>query len=515
MTQMNAKSALELAKNYHAKGDLKQAEQVYSAVLQVDPHNAEAMHNLGLIYASKGMLEDAVAAMKKSIELDRGNPAFHNNLGEIYRKIGQMEHAEFHLSAATELNPNYSDAYSNLGLVYKHKGDIDSAKLCFANALQTNPNNIAALINTGNLLRENREFADAVECYEAVLSISPDNPTALTTASMAYYELGEYNAAAKYISRLIQNRPELHVERVNLGLITLRNKDFRKGFQLYESRFKYLGTMEGDQETLWRGTGQNDKVLYVYNEKQGLSGFGDTIMFARYVSELEKSSPSKIVFRVQPELVSLLQNSMPEIVEVTAESCTEYAKHSPLVSLPLVLNARAKTIPSTDGYIKADSEKSAAMAKIMKTEKKKIGIACQTSRQHINYAERSIDPNSFAPILADESVQLFYISTENPDAPMDKSIIDMREHINDFADTAAIIDNLDMVITADTSVVHLAGAMGKKTCLLLNRLHDWRWFNAKTGKVSEWYSSVTFYVKDEGASWIDVVSSINYNNFKR
>jgi len=469
MAQMNAKEALSLAKSYHQKGDLAKAEQVYSAVLQVDPHSAEAMHNIGLIFATKGDMKAAISSIKKAIELDRSNPEFHNNIGELYRKNGQFEHAQFHLSSAVELKPNYGEAYSNLGLVFRQINDIDSAKLCFANALEINPKNVAALINSGNLMREEGLFDDAVECYEAALEISPDNPTALKTISMSYYQLGDYNTSAKYLSRLTTGHPEMHAEKLDLALICLRNKDFRKGFQLLESRLKCYEIMKGDTETLWRGTGQDDKTLYIYNEDHVFNSIGDTIMFARYVKELERFSPAKVIFKVQPELVELLSANMPDFVEVTDQDCTEFDKHSPLYSLGLIMNARAKTIPSTDGYINVDATNDD------KSDKTKVGLS----------GIGEIDSIS-------EEAQTYNID----------------EH-QTITEKANAIANLDMIITTDNDTAHLAGAMGKKTALIIDEKHDWRWFNAKNEKASEWYSNVTFYLKPEGETLSNVIKSIN------
>lgn len=509
MKQLNYKDAFELAKKYHQKGDIAQAETVYAAVLEIEPHHAGAMHNLGLIYVAKGMLDDGIAAVKKAVEMDRTNAEFHNNLGELYRKKGRLDEAQFHLGAAVDLRPGYSEAYSNLGLVFREKGDINSAKLCFSEALRADPKNLAALINTGNLFRAEDSPEDAIECYIAALEIAPDNATALAGAGLSSYDMGDYNSSAKYYSRLTTQYPEKYADKVNLALITLRNKDFRKGFQLYEARFKYLNVLEGQQDKLWRGMALTGKTLYVYNEKQGLSGFGDTILFARYLPELERFNAAKIIFRVQPQLKELLAANLPSFVEVTSDDCTEFDAHIPLLSLPFVLNARAKTIPLSGGYIMPDAEKAADAAAELSSGKVRIGIAFQTSRKHEKYRERSVNQDAFSSLYKNDKIALYYISKEAPEESLDPSVTDLRGKLNDFADTAAFISALDLVITADTSVAHLAGAMGKKTYLLLNHLHDWRWFAAKTGKQSEWYSSVTFYIKDRSANWADVIESIN------
>jgi len=510
MKQLNAKEAFQLAMQYHQKGQLDKAEYLYSTVLEVEPSHADALHYLGLILAGQGLVDSAVEHIKQAVEYDKTNPIFHNNLGELYRQLGYFEHAEFHLSAACELKPDYADAFSNLGLLYKERGLVNDAKYCFAEALSKDPRNINALINTGNLFVTEKNYEDAAQCYEAALELSPDNPNALASAASAYYELGEYNTSAKHYSRLVNTHPDLHRDKVNLALITLRNKDFRKGLQLYEARFNTLDTLEGTRENLWRGVNLKGKTLYVYYEKQGLSGYGDTIMFSRYLTELDKYEPEKVIFRVQAELVDLLKGMMPEYVEVTSEDCAEYDAHCPLLSLLFVLNARAKTIPLAEGYIKADEAVTADFASKMETPKTKVGLVFQTNREHPKHEERSIPQDAFTPLYGNDTLQLFYISKEEPDQPLHDSVIDMRDEIKDFSDTAAVISNLDIVVTADTSVAHLAGAMGKKTVLLLNHLHDWRWFSAKTGKVSEWYSNVTFYIKEKSSEWLDVVSSIKF-----
>lgn len=501
MKQMNINEAFTLAQNYHAKNELSKAEQIYQTILSIDTLHAGAHHNMGLIHAVKGDAEKAIASFKRAVELDRTNAVYHNNIGETYRKLDQFEHAEFHLGAAVDLRPGYADALSNLGLLYAAKGQNDNAKLCFANALDADPKNIPAMINSGNLMRKEQLYEDAAECYEAVLNISPDNPAALKSAAYNYIEMGEYAPAAKYCSRLINGRPEMHRERVLLGLITLRNKDFRKGFQLLESRLKFQNILKGDTDSLWRGASLSGKTLCVYAETEG-GGFDETILFSRYIFELAKYSPARVVFCVQPELKNLLSSNMPDFAEVTDEPFADFDTHSPLLSLPLVLNARAKTIPMTEGWLKANPEKTDKFAKLITSDKKRIGITSLSPDRANN-----IDISAFTP-LSSEGLTLYYIGQTTPDEALPESIVNLSEHIHDYSDTAAAITNMDMVIGADSPEIHIAGAMGVKTALLINRLHNWQWFNAKTGKSSEWYSSVTFYIKEKGMTWLDVVTSI-------
>lgn len=471
MNDMNARQAFNLGRKYHEKGDLVQAEKIYQAVLQVDPYHAEALHNLGMIYAARGMRDEAIRHVKRSIEIEGGNPNFHNNLGELYRIAGQIEHALFHLNAAVELKPGFSAAYSNLGIIYMENGDTDKAKFCFSEALASNPTNTNALINTGNLFRKTGEFSDAVQCYEAVLEISPDNPTALICAAVSYNELAEYNKAAKYYSRLITGRADMHREKLALAEITLRNKDFRKGLQLYESRFNVYDILKGDRDSLWRGTGHEGKTLYVYQEDTPICGAGDTILFLRYIHELGRFNPGKVIVQLSEELAELFEGQMPEFAEITTEEVTKYDVHSPLLSLPVVLNARAKTIPLAEGYLHCKKDEN--------TDKKTV---CTALNEDIyqNIGEHFTKEKEAEIVTPEGSLK----------------------------EKAELIRTAGLVVTSDNEIAHIAGAMGIKTCLLLDEKHHWRWFNAKTGKNSEWYSSVTFYIKEKGEDWRNVISSI-------
>lgn len=478
MKKMDIGQALELARKYHEKGDFNQAEQVYRAIIEIDPFNAEATHNLGMLAAAKGNREEALILVKKSIELERNNPNYHNNLGELYRLMGQLEHAQFHLSAACELKPGFSEAFSNLGIVYMTKGEIANAKFCFSEALSANPTNIAALINTGNLFRKTGETDDALQCYDAALAISEDHPTALSCIAGIYKDKGEYNTAAKFLSRVVNNNPDSFNEKLALAEITLINKDFRKGLQLYESRLNLFKILQGDRDSLWRGTGQTDRTLYIYFENTPISSYGQTLLALRYLYDLERFECNKIVVYLQPEVAELIKNNLPDYIEVVTEPCTEFDKHIPLMSLPMVLNARAKTIPLADGYIKVDAAE-------VQSDKKKIGHALKS------YNDKWSAPADSLKTLKDNSeIELF----------------DLNE--GTLADKASKIAAMDMVITTDNDVAHMAGAMGVKTCLLIDKSHHWHWFNAKNEKTCEWYSSVIFYLKDKGASWLDVISSI-------
>jgi len=492
MKQISSSQALKLAKSYHEKGEIRQAEQVYSALLEIDQHHAEATHNLGIIKLSRGNTEEGLNLVRKSIELDRTNPSFHNNLGEIYRKMGQLEQAELHIAAALELNPRYSAAYSNMGLLCMGKGENEKAKACFAEALSIDPKNIQALINTGNLFRSEGQFENALECYEAVLEISENSAVGLKGAAHTCLEAGEYSSAAKYFSRLVTAYPELNRDKVNLALITLRNKDFRKGFQLFENRFKYQDIMEGDAENLWRGTGQGGKTLYIYSESHELTTPSDTVLFARYLYDMEKYNCGKIIFRVQPEIFNLIKDNMPENIEVSAEPPAEFDLQIPLLSMPMVLNARAKTIPKSEGYIKADKKMSEDFAGQIDTDKTKIGV----------FAEQTagFEPDAFSALS--EKYALYSMGADF------EGVKNIDADAADPSQMAAFIDSMDMVITADGLPAHIAGAMGKKTLLLLDTMHDWRWFTAKTGKACEWYQCMVFYVREKDQTWKEFVSSV-------
>jgi len=506
MQNATPEQILSVATKYHKEGKLDAAEKLYKTVIEVKPHSAEAWFYLGMIHYAKRNRFDAETCLKRAIELDPKNADYSNNLGEMYRQNGMLDQAEYYIRNAIVQNPNQADAYCNLALICKARGDYDHAKLYFSRSLDINPKNINTIINVGNLFLTLGEYDDAGECFVAALGISPENPNALRGCALSFYEKGEYNTAAAMLSKLTAGKPDMHREKVDLALITLRNKDFRKGFQLLESRLKHLPhIMQGDEKTLWRGTDLKGKTIYIYDEKNGLGGFGDTLMFVRFILDLEKYNPEKIILRVQPELVALIAANMPEKVNVVSENYEPFDCHSPLLSLPLVLNIRAKSMSGANGYLKSDGSRT---ADIFDKSVKNIGIAFATDKSHVKHETRTIPQEAFAQLAATEGVKLFYISKQEPDAPLDSAITDLRPHINDFADTADIIANLDMVISADTSVAHLAGAMGRPVALLLNRLHDWRWFSIKTGQKTVWYESVTGYVKEDEQSWEELINTV-------
>lgn len=506
MNNATPEQIFQTAIKFHQEGKLQQAEQLYEALTQVRPSHAPTWFFYGMSRYALGDRSKALNYLAKAIELDRNNPDYHNNIGEIFRQLGMLEEAEAHFKLSIALKPGNSDALSNLALVYKAKGEMNYAKLFFAEALDANPKNLNAMLNVGGMYQAEGEYKDALECYIAAMGISPDHPHALRGAAFCLSEQMEYSTAAGMLSKLTAGKPDMFREKVDLAMLTLRNKDFRKGFQLLEARLKDRPEiMEGPEKTLWRGTSLKGKTLYVYYEKAGLSGFGDTLMFMRLLLELKKYEPEKVVFKVQPELLTLVQENMPEYVEVTTDTCTEFDTHSPLISLALVLNLRAKSMPLADGYVRADGSKYAGL---MDKDKKNIGIVFNTSKEHFQHEKRSVPQSAFDAPASDASVKLFYISNQEPDAPLSPTITDMRPSIKDFKDTAEIISALDMVITPDTATAHLAGAMGKKTALLIDEQHDWRWFNAKNSQDTVWYSSVTTYIREKKNSWEDTMKIV-------
>lgn len=506
MQNATPEQIFQTAIRFHKEGKLDQAEQLYQALTQVRPQHAPTWFYLGMVDYAKGRKQSAIERLKKAIDLDGSNPEYHNNIGEIYRQLSLAENAEIHFKLAIAYKPDYSEALNNLALVYKNKGDMNMAKLFFAEALEKNPKNINAMLNVGMMYQNEGEYSDALECYLAAMGLDPVNSVALRGAAFCLADKGEYNTAAGMLSKLTVGQPEMFREKVDLGMLTLRSKDFRKGFHLLEARLKDLpDIMEGPEKTLWRGTSLKGKTLYVYYEKQGFSGLGDTLMFMRLINELEKYEPEKVVFRVQPSLVRLVSDNVPSFVEVTDQQCGTFDTHSPLVSLALVMNLRAKTMPLAAGYIKADGER---FSEIISKDTKNIGIVFNTSRDHFQHEKRSVPQEAMTSLADRDGVKLFYISAQEPDSELDDRITDMRPEIKDMKDTADIVAALDAVITPDTSVAHLAGAMGKKTFLLLNELHDWRWFSIKNGEKTVWYESVTAVIRQENKDWQETVKSI-------
>lgn len=412
-----------------------------------------------------------------------------------------------------------AEFYRDLGKTYLDKKNFYDAIETYKKAIKLEPENYDAWFYLAFALKENNQVDDAIIAYEKALMINPESTSAYRNLGNIYYTVKNNPAmAVKYYEKLHQLQPENLKAKGALGAAYLKTKNYQKGWEYFENRpnksivisiRSLIPNTPIKNKPLWLGEDLSDKVLYVYYE----GGFGDVIMFSRYLPLL-KNKCKKIIFRPQVGIIDLFKEN-PLDVEILdtkiPESELEFDFHTPIMSLPYLLKLNIEEdIPFKEGYLKANPDKVKIYKnKFFNNENFKIGIKWQGNT--IYDTTRSISFDLFSNLLNLGKVKFYSLQKgkgeeQLKNATNKSKIVDLGPTFNDFSDTAAAIENLDLVICNDTSVAHLAAAMGKPCWMLLPFIQDWRWTTDLSYCI--WYKHVRFFQQTEPENWQDVFETV-------
>jgi hypothetical protein len=446
MAQLTIQQAFDLAVRQHQAGRLHEAESLYRQIVAIDSGFFKAHCNLGLVLAAQGRLDEAIAA---------------------YR-------------AATAIHPNLAEAHNNLGNALKEKGELDEAIAVFRRALALKPEYAEAHNNLGAALLAQGHIDEAIAAHRQAVAFDP-------------------------------RVPDIHY---NLSLDLLTRGDLQQGWEEYEWRWKlpsFQPYLRRFSQPLWDGSPLDGRTILLYAEQ----GYGDAIQFIRYVP-LVAQRGGKIVIECGVELRRLFQ-SMAGICQIVvrAERLPAFDVHAPLLSLPRIFGTTLNNVPDSVSYLSADPADITAWGRRMDRLEPavKVGLAWAGRPTHLNDANRSIKLAMLAPLAKVSGVRFFslqkgaaaeQVASDALSAGIE--LIDFAGDLNDYADTAALIANLDLVIAVDTSVVHLAGAMGKLVWVLLPFVPDWRW--TMTGERSPWYPTARLFRQASRGDWTSVIRRV-------
>jgi Tfp pilus assembly protein PilF len=441
--EMNCDQLLNSAFEYYQAGNLLRAEQVCREILKIQPDKVEIYNNLGLILIRQGHLDEAITCYQTAIQL----------------------------------NPNFFDAFYNLGAIFQDKMQLDDAIKYYSRALSLDPNIADVHYNLGIALRDTLRIDEAITCYRNALKLNP-------------------NLAAAHF---------------NLSLALLLSGNYTEGWKEYEWRWKVesLSQRRNFLQPQWNRSDIRGKTVLLYTE----DGFGDTIQFIRYVP-LVAQRAAKVIVECQKELVSLAQN-IEGVYRVVSqgERLPDIDVYCSLLRLPYLFKTTIDTIPTGIPYIKP------APALIEKwrdkiahdNSKLKIGLAWAGSPREGKLRHRSCPLEMFSVLSELDDIVFYSLQKGVPESgrtnlPDHFKFVDYMEEVADFSDTAALIENLDLVISVDTAVAHLAGALGKKVWTLVSFPPDWRWMlNCKN---SPWYPTMQVFRQPSQGEWNVVIDSI-------
>lgn len=528
-----------------AQGQLGAAIQSYQRAVTLKLDFAEAHSNMGFALQRQGKLEEATASYQKALAI---NPDFfiaHNNLASTLQAQGKLDEAIGHLQKAIEINPNNAEVHSNMGVAFKIQGKLEAAVGCCQKSLSINSDYAEAHSNLADVLQVQGKLDAAVECYQRALSLKPFLYETHNNLGNVYKTQSKLNAAAEQYQQAIALKPDLASAHLNLGLVLLEEGIRDRAMQCFqdaislESNFVeahlsmslsqlQIGDFEqGWAEYEWRWkSAQMQSIIYDYKQplwlgKESLSGktillhdeqgLGDTIQFCRY-AKLVAAQGATILLLVPSALKSLL-TGLEGVSQVLAEgeSVPAFDYHCPLMSLPLAFATRVNTIPAEGPYLGCNpGYVSKWQHKLGNKTRPRIGLVWSGSQKHKNDHNRSIP---LADLLGLVSNQGQFVSLQKEIRPVDQPLLNRHKHIvcfgedlEDFMDTAGLIANMDLVISVDTSVAHLAGAMGKPVWILLPFNPDWRWMLERSD--CPWYPSARLFRQTNIGDWSSALSVV-------
>jgi tetratricopeptide (TPR) repeat protein len=493
------------------RGQAGEAYRLITAALRVNPRAPDAWVNLGIVLHALKRDQEALESFEKALALKPGDADALYQRGNALMALGRAQDALGAFGEVLVLMPRHPQARLDRGLALAALGRHQEAVADFEAALALWPKNPAAHYNHGISLFSLGRYADAVAAYDRALSIAADHVKAWNNRGLALQALNRHEQALASYAKALELQKDYADAHFNQALALLTVGEFRRGFEKYEWRWRRSGmpTGRGYGRPLWLGEYPLERRTILLHAEQGL---GDTIQFARYVPMLARAG-AKVLLEVQPQLKALL-GPIDGAASVVArgEPLPAFDVHCPLGSLPLALKTEPATIPSTDRYIGADEGHMAKWRpRLEALGRRRIALAWSGNPQHMNDRNRSIPLSLLVPLWSSGAMQFLSVQRELRDGDAEllarePRVTQLGTELDDFADTAAVLALVDLVITVDTSVAHLAGAMGRPVYILVPFSPDWRWTLA--GESSRWYPTARLFRQPSVGDWDSVIERL-------
>ena len=518
-TLPNPEAIFQQAMSLLQSGRLPRAVACFDAVLAVRP-NAPLVHFYrGLALYGLRRFEDSLAGYDRAIALKPDYTEAYSNRGNALQELKRLPEAIASYDRAIELKPDFAGAYNNRGFAFLGMDKMNEALSSCERAIELEPGYVQAYINRGSILSKLDRLDEAIASYDHALELKPDQPDVYFGRGLVLSELKRLDEAVASFDRAIELNPDYAEAYWGKSHVALLQGNYEEGWKLEEWRLKgdlYKFSGKRYQKPRWSGqfgTGESElpKTLVVYAE----AGQGDTIQYCRYIPML-KDLGIKAVLEVPPSLCSLMSTLDPDlsVIERLAP-LPDFDQFCAIGSLPFAFGTTLATVPAKIPYLYADQEKRKAwQEKLGDKTKPRIGLTWsgQVSRR----IDSSSAKNRSIPLRLLESIlnlPFEFHSLQKDVRPDDVAALsqfsmihDHRADLNDFSDTAALASNLDLVISIDTSVAHLAGALGQQLWVMLPYVTDYRW--TMDGSATPWYPEALLFRQPAAGDWASVVSQV-------
>jgi tetratricopeptide (TPR) repeat protein len=495
----------------HQRGKSGEAYRLIGAALKVQPRSPDALSNLALVLHALKRSGEALTALDKALTLAPGHLDALNNRGNILLDLQRPAEAVAAFDAVLKAAPRHVQALINRGNARAALAEQEAALADYQAALAIAPGHPLALYNRGNALHALGREQEALTAYDAALSAAPNHPNTWANRGMALAALNRHGDALASYGRALTLQPDNADVHFNAAMSLLTVGDYPRGLAEYEWRWKRPGM--GPRRDLrgppWRGeTPLAGKTILLHAEQ----GLGDTIMFSRYAPLLARAG-ARVVLEVQPELKAML-SGLEGVAAVVAhgESLPPFDLHCPLTSLPFAWKTALSTIPADIPYLHAAEPQIAKWrSRLAGVPAPYVALAWSGRATHANDRNRSLSLPQLEPLLEADDVRFVSIQRElrPPDAELlarEPRIAHLGGELADFTDTAAVLALADLVVCVDTSVAHLAGALGRPAFVLLPFQPDWRW--TLDAPRSPWYPAARLFRQPAPGDWASVVARV-------
>ncbi|MFD1123296.1 tetratricopeptide repeat protein [Methylophilus flavus] len=516
-----------------ALGRVDEAYDDYNKAIALSNNYAEAYYNRGILHEKSGRHEEALRDYDKAIEIRPNYTNAYNNRGNVLKVLKRFEEALLNYENAIKLNPRHAEAHYNRGVIFKELKSYQEALSSYQQAISLKSNYVDAYNNCGSVLIELGRFEDALAYYQKAIQANPDYAYAYTGQGIAYMELKRFDEAfASFEKAIVYNlrtcearhnknntlynvttTPDADVADAfwNKAILKILLGEYAEGWHLYEyrrHRIEQKQSYPDYKQPLWLGQESvNSKVLYIYPEQ----GLGDFIQFCRYIPLVEKLD-ANVILSVPAQLYPVIKTmGLNAEIVMKDQMVDAFDLHCPIMSLPLAFKTTLESIPNTLPYLYSDKVKKHAWEDRFKASQQlKVGLVWSGSKDHKKDHDRSIRLEQLEPLL---SLPIAFYSLQKEVRERDITTLSrlpqIRQFSNeliDFSDTAALVDCMDLIITVDTSVAHLAGAMAKNVWILISYLPDYRWMLDRDD--TPWYPTAKLFRQANVGDWDNVVLNV-------
>lgn len=526
----------------HQRGESAQAAPLLDRALVLSPEYAACWSNRGLVAAALGDAEFAVACQRRALAIDPSFANAYNNLGVALQKIGHDDEAADAYQKAIARQPDFVDAYTNLGSALLKLKRHEDALAAYRNALRHDPQNFTAHFGEGNALRELGRLDEAIESLQRAVELAPAHFESRVNLGTTLGLRGRFvEAEAQYRHALkLRDDPQIHVcvgaaigaqgrfseeephyrhaltldvnhadAQHSLALLHLRRGEFEQGWTLYLTRWrasKYTPIkVPGIAE--WAGEPLTGRTLLLVGEQ----GHGDQLQFVRYAAVLERMGAAVDV--LAPSNIAELVGGVRGVRRVLLEKPQEgYDFWTPMMSVPHHVAGVAPGVPADVPYLRVSGARIGDWPQRVADlagGRRRVGVVWAGSPTFANDRFRSMPLAALAPLADAPGIAWFSLQKGAARTQLEGAALnphDLTGQVHDFADTAALIDQLDLVITVDTSVAHLAGALGKPVWVMLPKNYDWRWMLDRDD--SPWYPTMRLFKQTTLGDWTDVTEAV-------